>query len=93
MALISGTLVGFLASVTWLPGAPLQFPSPTDVLLGIIGGLLILLLASVLLALLPHQPAAVYAEGALLWVVALWAYPQALQRLWLGRRTVVTQSE
>jgi membrane-associated phospholipid phosphatase len=93
LAMISGSLVGFLASVAWLPQATLQFGSRAEAVLGVAVGLVLLILLSAVLEPLPRQPAVLYLQVAVLWVAALWAYPQALRRIWLGRRVVAGQSE
>lgn len=53
----------------------------------------LLLLLSVLAAWLSRTPLMLSLEVALLWVVALWVYPQTLYRLWLSRAgTLATAS-
>jgi len=93
MTLISSSLVGFLAGAVWLPQAPLRFSSAAQLCAGVGGGILLLLLLSVLPNWLPRTPLAIYMEVAVLWVIALWAYPQVLHRLWLSRGTAVAATQ
>lgn len=82
LAMISGSLVGFLAGAVWLPQSPLTFRSPWHSSAGAAGGLLMLAALSAVFDALPYNPLALYARVAALWVIALWGYPHVLQRLW-----------
>jgi membrane-associated phospholipid phosphatase len=83
VAIVSGSLVGFLAGASWLPQRRLAISSPTQ-RSAIVGAGLALQMALVsTFGLLSASPLALYVQTALLWVIALWLYPLALAAVWL----------
>jgi membrane-associated phospholipid phosphatase len=82
VALICGSTVGFYLGAVWLPQSPPRFATVRHAALAVVGGLVALLAISAIFDVLPHAPVEVTAEVAVLWVLALWVYPQLLQRLW-----------
>lgn len=88
VAVICGSLIGFLIGTVYLPQPSLLFSNSRQSSIGVAGGLVVLLVLSGVFDTLPHQLFLLYAEVAVLWIVALWLYPQALHRLWLAPRSV-----
>ena len=84
LAMISGSVVGFLAGGYWLPQRPLEVATPRQATAVVIVGLgLQLGFAAVLGLVPPSRQVALYALVALLWVFALWAYPSLVNAVWL----------
>ena len=82
LAMIGGCLVGFMAGAVWLPQCPLVFRNATELSLSLLGGLLMLLALSITFDSFPTPiPLLLYARVATLWIVALWLYPQLVQRV------------
>jgi len=82
LAMISGSLIGFLAGAIWLPHRPLPFRGVRQSALGVAVGLLTLAAVSALAERVPHGPLMVLLEVSALWIVALWCYPHVILQLW-----------
>ena len=84
LAMISGSIVGFLAGSSWLPQQPLVLRTTGHASAVVIVGLVILFgLAATLGLFPPSLLAVIYLQVALLWVFALWAYPRLVMAVWL----------
>jgi hypothetical protein len=70
----------------WLPQAPLVFASARQSSAGVACGVVLLVALSAAFDTLPRHVLWLYGQVAALWIIALWLYPQALHRLWLGRQ-------
>jgi membrane-associated phospholipid phosphatase len=81
LALISGSLIGFLLGAVWLPQAPLVFSSVPRSVASTIIGVLLLLGLSITFDTLPHLPLILYVQVLVMWVIAVWLYPRTLLRL------------
>jgi len=81
MSLISGSLLGFLAGAVWLPQAPPLLRTARQSWASATLGLSLLLVASLPLQWLPRAPLWVLGQVTLLWIVALWCYPQLMHRV------------
>jgi membrane-associated phospholipid phosphatase len=81
LAMISGSLIGFLAGAAWLPQAPLVFSNVRQATAAAAAGLVILFALSAVFESLPYNALALYAQIAALWIIAIWGYPQLLHRV------------
>jgi membrane-associated phospholipid phosphatase len=86
LAAIGGGLLGFMAGAVWLPQRSLVFRNAAQLWLCLAGGLVLLVGLSVAFDIFPTtMPLLLYARVAVLWIAALWFYPQ------LAHRVLVTQ--
>lgn len=84
LAMVSGSVVGFLAGAVWLPQQPLALSTRRQAAAVALCGLVLLLaLAAVFTAFPPTALALIYLQVVLLWVFALWVYPRLVTALWL----------
>ena len=82
LAVIGGSLLGFMVGAVWLPQRLLAFRNTAQLWLCLAGGLLLLAGLSVAFDTFPTTvPLLLYARFALLWTAALWLYPQLLHRV------------
>ncbi|HUI24535.1 MAG TPA: phosphatase PAP2 family protein [Candidatus Kryptonia bacterium] len=84
LAMISGSVVGFLLGGFWLPQRRLEVGTVQRAVVVVIVGLgLQLGLATALGLVATTRRLAMYALVASLWVFALWAYPRLVSAVWL----------
>ena len=82
LAVIGGCLLGFMAGAVWLPQRLLVFRNAAQLSLCLAGGLLLLAGLSVAFDTFPTTvPLLLYARVAVLWIAALWLYPQLVHRV------------
>jgi membrane-associated phospholipid phosphatase len=82
LAVIGGCLLGFMAGAVWLPQRALVFRNAAQLWLCLAGGLLLLAGLSVVFDTFPTTvPLLLYARFAVLWIAALWLYPQLVHRV------------
>jgi membrane-associated phospholipid phosphatase len=82
LAVMGGCLLGFMAGAVWLPQRALVFRNAAQRWLCLAGGLLLLAGLSVVFATSPTTvPLLLYARVAVLWIAALWLYPQLVHRV------------
>ena len=81
LAVIGGGLLGFMAGAVWLPQRPLLFRNAAQLSFCLAGGLVLLVGLSAAFDAFPTSvPLLLYARVAVLWIVALWFYPQLMRR-------------
>jgi len=86
LAVIGGCLLGFMTGAVWLPQRSLVFRNAAQLSLCLAGGLVLLVGLSVAFDTFPtSMPLLLYARVAVLWIAALWFYPQLAHRLLLAQ--------
>lgn len=93
LAVIGGSLLGFMTGAVWLPQRLLVFRNAVQLSLSLAGGLLVLFALSVAFDAFPAKlPLLLYARVVTLWIVALWLYPQLVHRM-LSAEAVASAAE
>jgi membrane-associated phospholipid phosphatase len=86
LAMIGGCLLGFMVGAVWLPQRLLVFRNAAQLALCLAGGLLLLAGLSVAFDTFPTTvPLLLYARIAVLWIAALWFYPQLVHRVLMSK--------
>jgi len=94
LAVIGGGLLGFMAGAVWLPQRPLLFRNAAQLSLCLAGGLVLLVGLSAAFDAFPTSvPLLLYARVAVLWIVALWFYPQLMRRFLVSEPAPATTDD
>jgi membrane-associated phospholipid phosphatase len=94
LAVIGGSLLGFMAGAVWLPQRPLLFRGAGQPWFCLAGGLVLLVGLSVAFDAFPTSvPLLLYARVAVLWIVALWFYPQLMRRFLVSEPVPATTDD